>query len=294
MKELFPIYSIGNFINQPTNPTGFEITRFGEMEDPDIDDPHKHTFYEITWIDQGGGSQVIDYTAYKNMDGSLFFVSPGQLHHFEDWQPLTGGSVFFTEQFFSFNQQAQSQLFEVTFLDNFYANPFLKPDPKAYAEIRQTIDLLYVEKKRKDYDENIARSYLHILLAQIQRCVDGESQHPVSKNHVVIYKKLKALIDENFAKPLTANYYAGQMNITAHHLNLVSKNVTGKTTSELIRARCILEAKRLLTFTNRSVSEIATDLGFYDLSYFAKIFKAETGFSPKSFASTMSDKYRNL
>ena len=86
MKEIFPFYSIGHFINQPANPTEFEITRFGEMEEPDIEDPHKHTFYEITWIDQGGGSQVIDYREYPNVDGSLFFVSPGQLHHFEDWQ----------------------------------------------------------------------------------------------------------------------------------------------------------------------------------------------------------------
>jgi AraC family transcriptional regulator, transcriptional activator of pobA len=82
--------------------------------------------------------------------------------------------------------------------------------------------------------------------------------------------------------------------ITQHHLNFVVKQVTGKTTSELIRARSILEAKRLLTFSDYSVSEIATELGFFDLSYFAKVFKAEEKCSPLDFKKSISEKYRNL
>ena len=50
MKDLFPNYSIGHFINEPSNPTEFEITRFGEMEEPNVEDPHKHSFYEIIWM----------------------------------------------------------------------------------------------------------------------------------------------------------------------------------------------------------------------------------------------------
>ncbi|MEO1257210.1 MAG: helix-turn-helix transcriptional regulator [Bacteroidota bacterium] len=294
MKKIFPFYSIGHFINQPDNPTEFEITRFGEMEDPDVETLHKHTFYEITWIEKGGGAQVVDYQEYKNVNGSLFFISPGQLHHFEDWQPLTGGSVFFTENFFSFNNQHDTQLFETTFLDNFYANPFLKPTKKEFTEILNTLDLLYAERYRKDYAENIGRSYLHILLAQIQRCIDKRNKNTAPKKYIVIYKKLKKLADENFMKNWTASDYARQLNITQHHLNLVSKEVTGKTTSELLRARSVLEAKRMLTFSDAPVSEIAADLGFYDVSYFAKIFKAETKSSPSAFRKAMSEKYRNL
>ena len=294
MKKIFPFYSIGHFINEPNNPTEFEITRFGEMEDPDVETLHKHTFYEITWIEKGGGAQVVDYKEYKNVNGSLFFISPGQLHHFEDWQPLVGGSVFFTENFFSFNNQHDTQLFEATFLDNFYANPFLKPSKKEFSEILNTLNLLYVERSRKDYSENIGRSYLHILLAQIQRCIDKRNKNVAPKKYIVIYKKLKKLVDEHFMKNWTASDYARQLNITQHHLNLVSKEVTGKTTSGLLRARSVLEAKRMLTFSDAPVSEIAADLGVYDVSYFAKIFKAETQSSPSAFRKAMSEKYRNL
>jgi AraC-like DNA-binding protein len=53
-----------------------------------------------------------------------------------------------------------------------------------------------------------------------------------------------------------------------------------------------LEAKRLLTFANLPVSEIAANLGFFDLSCFSKIFRSETGASPLEFRNAMSEKYR--
>jgi AraC family transcriptional regulator, transcriptional activator of pobA len=294
MKQLFPHYNIGHFINEPNNPTQFEITRFEEMGELDIEDPHKHTFYEILWFDEGVSSQVIDYQEYVIEPNTLFFISPNQLHHFEEYQPLKGGSVFFTEDFFLLQQQDKEKLFEITFLDNFYASPFLKPDLKIYTEIRQTIDLLIAEKRRTDTSLTIIQSLLNILLAQIQRAVDSEGKQNTSKKYVILYKKLKNLIDAHYKEGWTASDYAERLFITQHHLNLVAKQVTGKTTSELIRSRCVLEAKRLLTFSDYSVSEIATALGFFDLSYFAKVFKVETEQSPMAFKNEMSEKYRNL
>jgi AraC family transcriptional regulator, transcriptional activator of pobA len=294
MKELFPHYGIGHFINEPHNPTEFEVTRFEEMGELDIDDPHKHTFYEILWFDEGVSSQIIDYQEYLIEPKTLFFISPNQLHHFEEYQPLKGGSVFFTEDFFLMNQQDKEKLFEITFLDNFYTQPYLKTDAQTWSEIRQTIDLLIAEKRRPDGALTIIQSLLTILLAQIQRSFDNENTSISSKKYVILYKKLKNLIDKHYKEALTANDYADKLFITQHHLNLVAKQVTGKTTSELIRARSILEAKRLLTFSDYSVSEIATELGFFDLSYFAKVFKAETNVSPLVFKKEISEKYRHL
>lgn len=294
MKKIFPHYNIGHFINEPDNPTEFEITRFEEMGDLDIEDPHKHTFYEILWFDEGVSSQVIDYQEYEIHPQTLFFISPNQLHHFEEYQPLKGGSIFFTEDFFLFNQQNKDQLFELSFLDNFYSQPFLKPDDKTYSIIRRVIDLLIVEKQRKDWSREISRALLQTLLGLIQRSIDSDNFEPVSKRYIILYKKLKNLIEQHYRENLTASDYAERLNVTQHHLNLVAKEVTNRTTTDLIRARSILEAKRLLTFTDLSISEIASDLGFFDLSYFAKVFKTETNSSPKEFRKIMSEKYRNL
>ena len=292
MKDPFPFYSIGHFINEPSNPTEFEITRFQEMEEPDVEDLHKHTFYEIIWIDEGMCRQVIDYQSYQVSSRTLFFISPGQLHEFEEWQRAAGGSILFTEDFFLLNQQDKDKLFELSFLDNFYGNPCLKPDPESYVEIRQTIDLLATERRRGNPAQSIQQAFLHILLSQIQRCIDAQTKEVVPKKYTILYKRFKKLIDAHFQASLTASDYAARLHITPHHLNYVAKRVTGKTAGAVIRARSVLEAKRLLTFADFTVTEIAARLGFFDSSYFAKLFKSETGVSPVEFRKSMSEKYR--
>lgn len=292
MKDIFPQYGIGHFVNQPANPTEFEIVRFEEMEEPEVEDVHKHTFYEILWFDQGHSTQVIDYKSYDISPGSLFFISPNQVHEFVEWQPLKGGSIFFTEHFFLLDNPDQDKLFELSFLENFWSNPFLIPDNKSFKEIRQIIELLILEKKRVDCSSEILGALLRILLAQIQRCVAAEIPVQVLKRPVILYRAFKKLLEQHFKEALTASGYAEKLHITQHHLNLTVRQITGKTTSQVLRERSILEAKRLLTFSDWSISQIAAELGYFDLSYFAKVFKAETGVAPLEFKNSMSEKYR--
>lgn len=292
MKELFRHYDIGHFINNPSSTTEFEILRFDEMSEPDVDNIHKHTFYEILWAESGESIQTIDYQNYKILPNSLFFISPNQVHQFEQWESLTGGTILFTEAFLVFNHANKNKLFELTFLDNFYANPMINLGETEFNEIKHTIDLMLQEQKRRDRNDTIIQSLLNILLTQVQRCINNQAEKHITKKYILLYKQFKNLLDSHFADNQTSGFYAQQLSITQHHLNLVCKNVTGKTVGEVIRTRNVLEAKRLLTFSDLTVSEIANALSYLDGSYFAKLFKAETGLSPISFRTQMSDKYR--
>jgi AraC-like DNA-binding protein len=291
MKNLFPFYSIGHFINKPEYKTDFEILRFEEMEEPNVDDIHKHTFYEILWTEDGISKQTIDYKEYEVLPNSLFFISPNQVHQFEEWQALKGGTILFTEDFFLLNNNNKDKLFELSFLDNLYSNPCIQLDHKIFTDIKQIIDLIITEQKRTDKSQSITQSLLHILLEQVQRYVDTTTEQPTSKKYIVLFKQFKELLEKHYHENLTASFFAQQLNITTHHLNLVSKAVTDKTASEVIRARSILEAKRLLTFTDKTISEIAFELNYTDSSYFAKTFKTETNLSPTAFKTEISEKY---
>jgi len=262
------------------------------MEEPDVDDIHKHTFYEILWTEKGVSKQTIDYKEYEVLPNSLFFISPNQVHEFEEWTPLKGGTILFTEDFFLLNHNNKDKLFELSFLDNFYANPCIQLNKKNFSDVKLTIDLIANEQKRKDKSQTITQSLLHILLAQVQRCMDRETEKPIPKKYLIVFKQFKALLEEHFTENKTATFFARQLHITAHHLNVITKNVTGKTASEVIRARSILEAKRLLTFTDFTVTQIATQLNYFDSSYFSKLFKAETNKTPAAFKNEMSEKYR--
>lgn len=292
MKDIFPFYSIGHFINRPANPTEFEILRFNTMDEPNVDDFHKHSFYEILWTEKGKSKQIIDYHEYEVNPNTLFFISPNQVHHFEEWKSLTGGTILFTEDFYLLNLNNKDLLFELSFLDNLYSNPCIEFSENEFCEILQIIHQIEKEQERKDRNTTIVQAYLHILLTHVQRHIDKQSSGADSKKHLILFKRFKNELETYFIENKTASFYADKLNITPHHLNLICKEITHQTATDIIRARSILEAKRFLTFTNKTISEIAFELNFTDSSYFAKTFKALAHQSPQEFRNQMSEKYR--
>ena len=77
--------------------------------------------------------------------------------------------------------------------------------------------------------------------------------------------------------------YAEMMFMTPQNLNRVIKKTTGKTASDLISERLLIEIKRNLIFTKKRSEEIAYELNFHDNSYFIKYFKKAVGITPKEY-----------
>ena len=77
--------------------------------------------------------------------------------------------------------------------------------------------------------------------------------------------------------------FAQQLNIHVNHLNRSVKEVTGKTTGEVIAERFLLEAKRLLQHSPLSISEISYALGFSEPTRFNAFFKRHTNLAPTAF-----------
>ena len=78
----------------------------------------------------------------------------------------------------------------------------------------------------------------------------------------------------------TASDFAGQLNIHVNHLNRAVKEVTQKTTSQLIAERTVQEAKILLKHSHWNVAEIGFALGFQEPTHFNSFFKKQLGTSP--------------
>ncbi|MDX1958810.1 MAG: AraC family transcriptional regulator [Leptospiraceae bacterium] len=292
MKDIFPYYSIGDFLNNPDLKTDFEILDFSNMNEPNVDPIHKHSFYEIIWIDKGSTVQTIDFVEYKVLSESIFFISPGQVHSFDEWKGTHGGNIFFTEDFLLFQNSNPDLILEFSFLDNENVVPFISYTKKNYKEVKKIINQLVEEKKRTDYSAIVLQSLLKVLLVEIQRKYDSLQTTKQSNKSIIQFKKFKSLLEKKFLNSWNANDYAKNLSISTHHLNSICKNLSGKTTTQLITARSILEAKRYLAFTDKKISEIAHILKFHDLTYFGKVFRSYTNLSPLEFKKTISEKYR--
>jgi AraC-like DNA-binding protein len=77
--------------------------------------------------------------------------------------------------------------------------------------------------------------------------------------------------------------FAAELHLSPRYLSDLLKQETGKTAMDLIHAFIISEAKNLMNGGSYSVAEIAYLLGFENPPYFSRVFKNETGVSPKQF-----------
>ncbi|MBB5636811.1 methylphosphotriester-DNA--protein-cysteine methyltransferase [Pedobacter cryoconitis] len=88
-------------------------------------------------------------------------------------------------------------------------------------------------------------------------------------------------LQEKGTTPIDVDFQ--KLNISTHYLNECVKNTTGQSISSHIQQRIILEAKRLLYHSDKSIKEIAAELGYDDYPYFSRLFTKVAGMSPKVF-----------
>ncbi|MDA3927386.1 MAG: helix-turn-helix transcriptional regulator, partial [Prolixibacteraceae bacterium] len=84
---------------------------------------------------------------------------------------------------------------------------------------------------------------------------------------------------------LTVNQYADLLALSPNPLTQTIKQLTGKTSNEIIKSKQILEIKRLLVHSSMGITEISNLMNFNDQSYFTKFFKKETGYTPLLYRS---------
>jgi AraC family transcriptional regulator, transcriptional activator of pobA len=134
-------------------------------------------------------------------------------------------------------------------------------------------------------------SYLKIFLITASRL--KTEQQPEAKQAVedlkepFILQNLKDSIEKDFKTKHSASDYADALNISSKALAKITKTYFNKTLTELISERIVIEAKRELYLTNKSVKEIAYELGYEDEHYFSRFFKTNADVSPQIYRETV-------
>lgn len=104
----------------------------------------------------------------------------------------------------------------------------------------------------------------------------------IKNQSMLIYSNFKQLISEvTFLE--SPSFFAQKLNITTSHLNYCVNASTGKSVTYWLQNSMIIEAQRLLYYTENDVKEIAFMLGFEDHTYFSRLFKKITSETPLAF-----------
>src|SRR4030095_11097441 len=134
-------------------------------------------------------------------------------------------------------------------------------------------------------------SYLKIFLINCSRLKTEQApdalKDVVTVKEPFILQNLKSAIEKNFKKKHSAGEYAHELNISRKALGRVTRSYFNKTITELISERIVIEAKRELYLTSKTVKEIAYELGYEDEYYFSRFFKMNTDISPQMYRDTV-------
>ncbi|QJQ97904.1 helix-turn-helix domain-containing protein [Halomonas sp. PGE1] len=108
----------------------------------------------------------------------------------------------------------------------------------------------------------------------------SDHHHDRGHQHLENYQ---ALIEAQFRRQPSVEQFAAQLGMSSAHLNSLCRRLADRSALQLLHERLLLEAKRQLTYTNMTISQIADSLGFSEPAYFTRFFKRNTGFSPRDF-----------
>lgn len=97
-------------------------------------------------------------------------------------------------------------------------------------------------------------------------------------------QKLEQYLDQHYKEPLSLAEIAAELHMGTTKLCALAKKLSGgQTVTQMIAGRRIQAAQKLLVSGDLPVSAIAEEVGFSDYNYFTRIFKSQTGMSPRDF-----------
>ncbi|WP_080778601.1 AraC family transcriptional regulator [Chryseobacterium phocaeense] len=251
-----------------------------------IEKPHRHDFYAAVLFTGGKGVHEIDFQRYDVSGGSLFFLSPGQIHSWELSEDIEGYIFFCSQEFYEMHYVNQ-KLRNFPFFGSVSFPRKLQLDSN---ELEKTDQLFQLLGKEFQSQHVMKDGLILALMSQVfidatrsfSKDIDLKSSS-ASLSYFKHYQDFENLVEQDFTHQKSIAYYASLLEITPKHLNRIVQTVVQKTATDVITERVVLEAKRMLIYLDESLVEIAFRLGYEEYSYFVRVFRKSSGMTPTQF-----------
>lgn len=250
-----------------------------------INKPHSHNFYLCVLFTKGDGIHEIDFNSYTVTTGSVFFLKPGQTHYWQFTSEPEGYIFFHTQDFYELHF-SKSKLEQFPFYYSHKNAPDIVLEPNKLNNIATIFSSINNEYYNDlPYKKQKIASLIHNAYIDLARQYGNSkiSTKATSTTYIETLRALEKEIELHYKTEKSAQFYAEKLHITPKHLNRICKATLGKTTTDIITERVLLESKRLIVHSKNTLANIADILGFKDYAYFSKIFKAKTNLTPLQF-----------
>ena len=238
--------------------------------------PHKHNAYlEIIYLFQGTGVHTIDAVQYSIASPIVFIVRKEQVHHWELTSEPSGYVL----------------IIKKTFIDNCldgeigglvsHLSRFSSVQIEDVAMLNCLFEMLVREHSATTCNKSIVSGLLKAILAKVVG-----SAVPATNNRELphdLFLSFRELLSQNTELWNSVAFYARKLNTSPQNLNAACQKAVAQSASMVLSDYLMREAKRLLIYTTKTVSEIADMFGFNDASHFIKYFKRHSDKTPQQY-----------
>jgi AraC family transcriptional activator of pobA len=258
-----------------------EDAGFGTASERGPRAPHRHDYHELFWTRCGSGQHLIDGDVHPVEPNTVTLIGRGQVHVLERASGLYGAVVRFGDELLHGDPHTRAH--PGWLLAGRGARTVAVP-PGDVPRLEATIEALAAETRRPADSRSIdvQRHLLAALLLWVERWYEATrtQRRDADDAELQLYRRFAELLERDFARHHDARHYADELRVPQSVLSRALSHVTGRGTKELITDRRMLEAARLLRFTDLAVGEIAFRAGFSDPLYFSRAFKRRYGEAP--------------
>ena len=278
--DQFKIYKIDS---PNDNGISFKLCQVDFDKAETLKDEINTQLFNVIWMQKGSSNYQIDFNNYQISSESIFFLAPGQIFKVNSESVRKGYRLAFSQDFYCIETHAKETACNGILFNNIYETPFIVPGDSG-PELKDILNKMFIEFENPGVaSREMILAYLRLFLVYCTRIkAEKVNVSGIPGNHN-ISQKFSQLVEKNFRELHSVNEYADLLNISPKSLSKQLTKRSGVSPIELIRERIILEAKRELHYTDKSVKEIAYDLGFEDPAYFNRFFKKAAQITPRIF-----------
>lgn len=281
--------TVFTLINEQNGNLAFKLFSF--HDNSYFDHLQRNNYYSLIWVKEGNGKLKTNFSEYDFEGNTLFSFAPYQPFMFSSTL-VQGVAIYFHSDFFCIHRHQTEVTCNGVLFNNIYKTPFFQVDETLGATLDKVIEQIKAEIQRPGIAQyELLISFMKIFLISASRAKAQQQPDSIPSGtgakEPVILQDLKEAIEKDFRSKHTPHDYALQLNISSNALAKITRAHFNKTLTNLIAERIIIEAKRELYLTNKSIKEVAYELGYDDEYYFSRFFKKNVNISPQAYRETV-------
>lgn len=252
---------------------------------------HKHDFVELVYFISGVGKHFIGTQAYPISNGHFCLLNAGEEHYYHI-DAATKDREIEVKNLIFFPSFLSPKIRSEHFIDDCYELLYEKKNPtsQSYIQIDKDANKLLanllniIETEltlKKNGYLNIVRHSLWAILQIIFREANETNENPsLPLGTIQKFDQMLAYLEKNYAQDVTLKTLANQIGYSTVHFNSLFKRYTGLTYRKYIQKLRCEKARDMLISTNKSITQIREDVGYYDPKQFFSLFKNQYGITP--------------